>query len=289
MHMVLPHDHAELPWSVLLGGMWIPIVYYCGLNQFIVQRTLAARSVKQAQLGAIFAGALWLLVPFAIVLPGLVADQLYGDPRAHRPGLPDAGPEAGPGGPARAHLRGAGGSGDQLVASMLNSASTILTMDLWKRYLHRRLRVQPGADRPDHVGGLPPHRRRGVAVRAARGRGLHVHPGVPGLRVAGHRRRVRLRLRVEEGAAAAGTAALLLSAPLYGLLQWQWGDVPYLHRMLATFVSRSDDGRDHPAPPLQAPRTLPVREGLDMRSSPVVVVWGALLVCAVLAFYFVFP
>ena len=51
LHMILPASHPELPWTVLIGGMWIPIFYYCGLNQFIVQRTLAARSLKQGQLG----------------------------------------------------------------------------------------------------------------------------------------------------------------------------------------------------------------------------------------------
>ncbi len=47
LHMVLPAGHTELPWTGVLLGMWIPIFYYCGLNQFIVQRTLAARSLKE--------------------------------------------------------------------------------------------------------------------------------------------------------------------------------------------------------------------------------------------------
>ena len=46
LHMILPRSHPELPWTVLVGGMWIPIFYYCGLNQFITQRTLAARSLR---------------------------------------------------------------------------------------------------------------------------------------------------------------------------------------------------------------------------------------------------
>ncbi len=71
-------SHPELPWTVLVGGMWIPIFYYCGLNQFITQRTLAARSLGQGQAGIVLAAALWLLVPFAIVMPGAIAHQLYG-------------------------------------------------------------------------------------------------------------------------------------------------------------------------------------------------------------------
>ena len=53
------------------------MLYYCGLNQFIVQRNLAAKTLKDGQLGMIFAGALWLLVPFAIVMPGIMAANLF--------------------------------------------------------------------------------------------------------------------------------------------------------------------------------------------------------------------
>ena len=69
LHLILPRTHGELPWTVLIGGMWIPIFYYCGLNQFIMQRTLAAKSLKEGQLGVIFCAALWLLVPIGVVLP----------------------------------------------------------------------------------------------------------------------------------------------------------------------------------------------------------------------------
>ncbi|MHC4594425.1 MAG: sodium:solute symporter family transporter, partial [Planctomycetota bacterium] len=77
LHMVLPADHPEIPWTALVIGLWIPNFYYCGLNQFIVQRTLGSQSLKQGQLGIIFAAGLWLLVPFAIVFPGIMAAQLY--------------------------------------------------------------------------------------------------------------------------------------------------------------------------------------------------------------------
>src|SRR5690606_13770147 len=62
LHVVLPADHAGLPWTGVVSGMWIVILYYCGLNQFIVQRTLAARTLRDGQLGVILAGALWLIV-----------------------------------------------------------------------------------------------------------------------------------------------------------------------------------------------------------------------------------
>jgi len=79
LHMVLPADHADLPWTGVASGMWIVIIYYCGLNQFIVQRNLAAKTLHHGQMGMVFAGALWLLVPFAIVMPGIMAQQVHPD------------------------------------------------------------------------------------------------------------------------------------------------------------------------------------------------------------------
>ncbi|HET7041462.1 MAG TPA: sodium/solute symporter, partial [Gemmatimonadales bacterium] len=58
LHTVLPWDHPEMPWlAVFVGGLWIPNTFYWGLNQFITQRTLAARSLAEGQRGAIFAAA----------------------------------------------------------------------------------------------------------------------------------------------------------------------------------------------------------------------------------------
>ncbi|MEN6336807.1 MAG: sodium/solute symporter, partial [Phycisphaerales bacterium] len=77
LHMVLPADHEALPWTGVVSGLGIVILYYCGLNQFIVQRNLAAKTLRDGQLGVIFAGGLWLLIPFAIVMPGIMANTLY--------------------------------------------------------------------------------------------------------------------------------------------------------------------------------------------------------------------
>ena len=57
LHMILPKDHSVLPWTALVIGLWIPNFYYWGLNQYITQRTLAAKSLRQGQLGIIFAAA----------------------------------------------------------------------------------------------------------------------------------------------------------------------------------------------------------------------------------------
>ena len=47
LHMVLPADDPELPWTIFLLGIWIPNMFYWGFNQFITQRTLGARSLRR--------------------------------------------------------------------------------------------------------------------------------------------------------------------------------------------------------------------------------------------------
>ena len=66
-HMILKRDNPEffnLPGiAVLIGGLWVANLYYWGFNQYIIQRALAAKSLREAQRGLAFAGFLKLLIP----------------------------------------------------------------------------------------------------------------------------------------------------------------------------------------------------------------------------------
>lgn len=62
---------------MLFGAMWIINLNYWGCNQYITQRALAAKSLDEAQRGLIFAGFLKLLMPFIVVLPGIIAFALH--------------------------------------------------------------------------------------------------------------------------------------------------------------------------------------------------------------------
>jgi SSS family solute:Na+ symporter len=77
LHMVLPRTDPMLPWTTLLLGLWIPNFYYWGLNQYVVQRALGAKSLAQGQKGIVFAAGLKLLIPFIIVVPGMIAFNLF--------------------------------------------------------------------------------------------------------------------------------------------------------------------------------------------------------------------
>ncbi len=159
-HMILTRDNPEfynLPGiAVLIGGMWVANLYYWGFNQYIIQRTLASKSIKQGQRGILFAAFLKLLIPLLVVIPGIVAYVLFTQPEGTTvmPGIKDAFLKADGGinfdkaypwliktfvpvgfkGLVLAALTAAIVSS---LASMLNSTSTIFTMDIYKPYLNK--------------------------------------------------------------------------------------------------------------------------------------------------------
>jgi SSS family solute:Na+ symporter len=77
LHMVRPKEDSDLPWTALIIGLWIPNLYYWGLNQYIVQRTLGSKSLAEGQRGIVFAAFLKLIIPFVVVIPGILAFNLF--------------------------------------------------------------------------------------------------------------------------------------------------------------------------------------------------------------------
>jgi SSS family solute:Na+ symporter len=148
-------EYKNLPGiAVLVGGMWVANLYYWGFNQYIIQRTLAAKSLKEAQKGILFAAALKLVIPLIVVIPGIAAYVMVNDPaimaRLGAAGLenlptPEQADKAYPWllqflptglkGVAFAALAAAIVSS---LASMLNSTSTIFTMDIYKQYINKK-------------------------------------------------------------------------------------------------------------------------------------------------------
>ncbi len=136
-HTVLPLDHPELPWfAIFFGGLWIANIFYWGCNQFITQRTLAARNVVQGRYGIVFAAYIKLLIPFIIVIPGIIAWLLYADELQRSdmayPLLLQRLLPSGLTGLMFAALLAAIMSS---LDSMLNSAATIFTIDLYQRWM----------------------------------------------------------------------------------------------------------------------------------------------------------
>ncbi|MBI9020339.1 MAG: sodium/solute symporter [Verrucomicrobia bacterium] len=74
MHM---GSNPTMPWPILILGIWIPNFYYWGLNQYITQRILGSASLAEGQKGLVLAGFLKLIIPFVIVIPGIIAFNLF--------------------------------------------------------------------------------------------------------------------------------------------------------------------------------------------------------------------
>jgi len=139
--------------AVLLGGMWVANLYYWGFNQYIIQRTLAAKSLKESQKGIVFAAFLKLLIPLIVVVPGIVAYVMNANPEGlitpetvdpsflnkegtfindnAAPWLIKSFIPSGLKGLVLAALAAAIVSS---LASMINSTATIFTMDIYKPY-----------------------------------------------------------------------------------------------------------------------------------------------------------
>ncbi|NLZ04950.1 MAG: sodium/solute symporter [Phycisphaerae bacterium] len=77
LHMVRQITDSTIPWTALVVGLWIPNFFYWGLNQYITQRTLGSKSLAQGQRGIVFAAFLKLLIPFVVVIPGILAFNLF--------------------------------------------------------------------------------------------------------------------------------------------------------------------------------------------------------------------
>jgi len=155
--MILDRSNPEfmnLPGiGVLIGGMWVANLYYWGFNQYIIQRTLAAKSLEESQKGILFAAGLKMIIPIIVVIPGIAAYVIVNDPtllaslgEAGVNNIPSSGAAdkaypwlmqflpTGLKGIAIAALAAAIVSS---LASMLNSTATIFTMDIYKQLINK--------------------------------------------------------------------------------------------------------------------------------------------------------
>lgn len=159
-HMILKRNNPEynnLPGiGVLIGGMWIANLYYWGFNQYIIQRTLAAKSLKEAQRGIAFAAFLKLIIPLFVVIPGILVFIMFTQPEGTNiiPGIGEVFTKADgsvsydkaypwlissfvPNGLKGLVVAALAAAIVSSLASMLNSTSTIFTMDIYRPYINK--------------------------------------------------------------------------------------------------------------------------------------------------------
>jgi SSS family solute:Na+ symporter len=154
-HLIIQESHNAEAYSnvpgiaAVVGGVWLTNLGYWGFNQYIIQKGLAAKSIDEAQKGLVFAGFLKILIPFIVVLPGICAYYIMGNPDTFRsmnlagqinvaddayPWLIRNFTPTGIKGLSFAALAAAIISS---LASMFNSTSTLFTMDIYKKYINK--------------------------------------------------------------------------------------------------------------------------------------------------------
>jgi SSS family solute:Na+ symporter len=140
-HMIKPATDSEFPWTgIFLGAPILGIWYWC-TDQVIVQRVLSAKDEGHAKAGTIFAGFLKILPVFMLVLPGLIAFALYPSSFEFVHGRVTNGDIAYP--TLIVNLLPVGLVGLMIAAllaalmgamsSVFNSASTMVTLDFYKK------------------------------------------------------------------------------------------------------------------------------------------------------------
>lgn len=255
--MILEKDNPQfmnLPGiAVLIGGLWIANLYYWGFNQYIIQRTFAAKSVNEAQKGLVFAGYLKLIIPFLVVIPGIAAYVITQDQelmaklgagaanflpsldhadRAY-PWLTQFLP-LGVKGLVFAALAAAIVSS---LASMLNSTATIFTMDIYKQYINK----QASDLRLVNVGRLTAIIALIIAVFMAPMLGaidqafqfIQEYTGLvsPGILAV-----FMLGLFYKKTTTKAASIGVIASIPIALLLKFLPLELPFLDQMLYTFI-----------------------------------------------------
>lgn len=144
MHLYLPSNHPDLPWTGVFTGLVILNFFYWNSNQLIVQRVIAAETDRDAQLGMIGAGFLKLLIPFLTISTGVAASKLFHTRYSGMEILPDDAflylvdtvvPKNF--GLAGLILAGVAAAVFSTIDAMMNTTTTLFTMDIYKKYLHK--------------------------------------------------------------------------------------------------------------------------------------------------------
>lgn len=129
---------SDLPGlAVILGSMWLTNICFWGFNQYIVQRGLAAKSIKEAQLGLVFAGFLKLFIPLLVVVPGIAAFALGADLNKSDEAYPWLLNNIVPSGVTGLAFAAIVAAVVSSLSSLINSTSTIFTMDIYKAYINK--------------------------------------------------------------------------------------------------------------------------------------------------------
>ena len=292
LHTVLPWNHPEMPWiAVFIGGLWIPNLFYWGLNQFITQRTLGARSLKEGQKGIILAAFIKLIIPIIIVFPGIMAYELFANsiPQADQayPIMIQKILPAGLKGIMFAALFGAVMSS---LDSMLNSASTIFTIDIYKKFINKtadnKKMVKIGRISTAVfviIGGFwaPTIASFGSVFKYIQMIWGFISPGIVASFLFG--------IVVKKAPPIASIGSMILGIPVYGACLYFMPETAFLHHMAITFIILIIYMSIVTYLfPLKELKVLPVNDKINLETSSSIKIGGILVIISTMILYILF-
>ena len=307
LHMIRPVTDSSIPWTALLVGLWIPNFFYWGLNQYIVQRTLGSKSLAEGQKGIVFAALLKLIIPFVVVIPGILAYNLFAGDMLRPDGTYDYDSAF----PVLVRnlvqpypliswfvLAALAGAVISSLASMLNSASTIATMDLYRKITGENSDaklVKMGkvfvtvfvvlaallAPKLEAFGGIFAY------IQEFQG---FISPGILMVFIFGFFSPRTPRyfgwLGIVVNAVAYAAFKWALGPWLVAKGWWFSGEMAFLDRMaLCFFIVGAIGALVTLIHPLKEPIKMPVNDAISVETSPVAKIWGVVVVVATLALY----
>ena len=231
-------NHYYLPGiRAIFGGIWIAGIYYFGANQYIIQKAFGARNLREAQRGMVFSAYLKLILPFVVVVPGIAAYALAADigkaDEAY-PWLLENIVPAGIKGLIFAALIAAIVSS---FSAIINSTSTIFTMDLYKPCFNRNA-SEKNLVAVGRIAGIvamliadicaPLLGSIDQAFQLIQEYTGMISPGVTAIFVLG-----LFWKKTSSGAALWGT---ILSIPLSAAIKFLFPEMPFLDQMVITFL-----------------------------------------------------
>lgn len=231
--MLLPADDPDFPWTMYLGGAICTSVFYCATNQFMVQRTLAAKNEWHGKMGVIFADYLKFIFPFMIIGPAIAAMQLF--PNLEKADLvfPTLVKNLLPSGLVGLVMAGLIAAIMSHLSGAINACTTILTMDIYLPYLKKNA-TEKEAIRFGKISGvavvilgifctalLVSYSNKPVFLYLLSAYGLFT-PGIATMFLLG----ILWKRTTHAGALAAG----LLTIPLSLALEFIFPDLPFFNR-----------------------------------------------------------
>ena len=240
-HMIIKRsdpNYFYLPGvRAIIGGIWIAGIYYFGANQYIIQKAFGAKSLQEAQKGMIFAGFLKLILPFVVVIPGIAAFALSADIVKADEAYPWILQNIVPSGIKGLIFAALIAAIVSSFSAIINSTSTIFTMDLYKPYFN----PNASEEKLVFVGRISGIVAMAIAVVLTPLLGSidqafqfiqeytgMISPGVTAIFILG-----MFWKRTTSTAAFWGT---ILSIPLSAAIKFLFSEMPFLDQMMVSFL-----------------------------------------------------